>query len=219
MINLEAINTTYYRKDMENMSFVGIHNTKSGLIAFADSKASKILNSGQIIEDKERIKIPKLFKNNQFIFVTHGNNELFSGYKKTNIEDYVEQNLSENIIYKDFFYVLFTLLILDKPEYNNGIYNFIIGSKDQKGYYVRTLKFDVLNEIMEYSQKNYTYQCLYGGDISYVKMYESIPKYFDVPIDEYSKIIKEQVECLVKIFDLDLTYNSVGLPINVKIFQ
>lgn len=35
MINLEAINTTYYRKDMENMSFVGIHNTKSGLIAFA----------------------------------------------------------------------------------------------------------------------------------------------------------------------------------------
>ena len=75
MINLEAINTTYYRKDMENMSFVGIHNTKSGLIAFADSKASKILNSGQIIEDKERIKIPKLFKNNQFIFVTHGNKD------------------------------------------------------------------------------------------------------------------------------------------------
>ena len=28
------------RKDMSNMSFVGLHNTKEGIIGFADSKAT-----------------------------------------------------------------------------------------------------------------------------------------------------------------------------------
>lgn len=219
MFKLVFSNSLPQRKDMTNMSFVGIHNTKEGLIAFADSKSSRVLNTQQIVEDENRGKICKVFKNSNFIFVTHGNNELFSGYKKVNIEDYIKRNLTEDIHYKDFFAELFSLLLLYKPEYNNGIYNFIIGSKDSKGYYIRELKLDISKCAPEYSNKIYEYKSLYGGDKKYVNIYDILPKYFDAPIQEYSNIVKKQIEHLIGIFDEDYKYNSVGLPVTIKIFK
>lgn len=91
------------RKDLENMSFVGLHNTNEGIIGFADSKSSRKNNQNILYEDKARGHIPKLFKNNHFICVTHGNNELFSIINKMNIEDYFSIHLKENQNYEDFF--------------------------------------------------------------------------------------------------------------------
>lgn len=87
--------TNCLRKDIRNMSFVGIHNTDEGLIAFADSKATIKYNiEGKMFsEDVNRGRILKIFKNNQFICVTHGNNELFCSYRKQRIEDYFKKNL------------------------------------------------------------------------------------------------------------------------------
>ena len=62
------------RKDMSNMSFVGLHNTKEGIIGFADSKATITFKDGHHEEDVQRGKIRKIFKNSHFIFVTYGNN-------------------------------------------------------------------------------------------------------------------------------------------------
>lgn len=120
------------RKDMTNMSFVGLHNTKEGIIGFAYSNATIIYNDGHHEEDIKRSKIKKVFKNNKFIFVTYGNNELFSAQFKMKFEDYVEKYLERDRIYKEFFRILFDRLLQSKPEYNNGVYNFIIGSKDEK---------------------------------------------------------------------------------------
>lgn len=66
------------RKDMSNMGFVGIHKTHEGLIAFADSKATREYNDGRKEHEENRGEIQKVFANNRFIVVTYGNNELFS---------------------------------------------------------------------------------------------------------------------------------------------
>lgn len=47
-------------KDMKEMSFVGLHATKSGIIAFADSKASLSYGAG-FIEDKKKVKYRRFF--------------------------------------------------------------------------------------------------------------------------------------------------------------
>ena len=85
-------------KDMKEMSFVGLHATKSGIIAFADSKASLSYGAG-FIEDKKRGQIQKIFYNEKFIFVYHGNNELFKEHIK--IEDYIFRHLSSKVATKE----------------------------------------------------------------------------------------------------------------------
>lgn len=90
--------STTVRKDMDKVSFVGMHNTREGIIAFADSKAFREYK-GEFIEDTERGRIQKVFKNDKFIFVYHGNNELFK--ERMKIEDYITSNLG-SFSYFDF---------------------------------------------------------------------------------------------------------------------
>lgn len=206
------------RKDLSNMSFVGIHNTNEGLIAFADSKATRKFNDGHCEEDIKRGKIRKVFKNNKFICVTHGNNELFSSKNKMNIEDYFNIYLKEEH-YVDFFRRLFTDLLKDSPEYNDGIYNFIIGSKDSQGFYILDLTIDVNNNKINYSEPDYKKKVYYAGDKRYVLMYDIIQKYTNLPIKEYSQTIVRQVNLMVNLFNTEEKYNPVGLPINSEIFQ
>ena len=202
------------------MSFVGIQNTSFGLIAFGDSKASKRYNNGYLEEDVERGKIQKVFKNNKFIVAIHGNNELFSINNKQNIEDYFSQYLSPDISYNDFFNLLFMRLSLDKTEYNDGIYHFIIGAKDSENkYYVCNITIDINKSKLDISDKMYTKGYSIGGDDRYVELFEHIPTYHDIPLNNYANIIKKQIEKIVEIFDEDPHYNSVGLPIQIEVFQ
>lgn len=212
--------STAPRKDMTDMSFVGINNTNEGLIGFADSKASLMHNNGCIEEDMHRGNIHKLFKNDKFIFVTYGNNELFNIAVKENLEDYVMKHLTKDISYEDFFDNMYHNLLRKKPEYNTGIYTFIIGAKDSLNrYYVRRLRFDALKEIYELSKRDYTKNCTFGGDNRYTKIFELIPTYFDYPLEKSVEIIQKQVEKLIEIFDLDARYNPVGMPVVIEVFK
>ena len=211
---------TPIRKDMSNMSFVGILNTSYGLIAFGDSKASKKFNDGHLEEDTKRGKIQKVFKNNRFIVAMHGNNELFSINNKLNIEEYFTQFLSPDISYMDFFNLLYMKLSINKPEYNNGVYNFIVGAKDSNNkYYIRNITININKSEPEQSDKIYTKGYNIGGDERYVELFEHIPTYHDIPLNNYANIIKKQLEKIVEIFDEDPHYNSVGLPIQIEVFQ
>ena len=218
------------KKDCSNMSFVGMHNTKEGIIAFADSKATIQYNNGFETEDTKRGKINKVFKNDKFICVTHGNNELFSSKNKINIEEYFHKELPKNENYEAFFINLYTKLFIDTPEYNDGIYNFIIGSKDcNNRYYIICLKFDVnvtdLKKGIEslknqFSHRDYSFKTYYAGNKSFVDIYDIYPKYNDLNIASYSSQIKESLTLLIKSFNtVNRAYCSVGLPVIVKIFK
>lgn len=206
------------RKDMSDMSFVGLHNTMEGIIGFADSKATKIFNDNHYEEDIQRGKIRKIFINSKFICVTHGNNELFSFNNKISIEDYFIEYLKDET-YTDFFRMLFNRLLKDSPEYNNGVYEFIIGSKDSMGYYIVKLTIDVNNEIMKYSEPDYKKRVYYAGEDKYVRIYDLLKMYIDFPIIRYSQVIEKQVNLMIELFDTEIEYNSVGKPVNVEVFQ
>ena len=60
---------------------------------------------------------------------------------------------------------------------------------------------------------------IYGGDELYLRMYDIIPKYNDMPVEIYASIIKKQIESMVDIFDADVQYNTVGKPIQIEIFK
>lgn len=204
----------------KNMSFVGMHIMNDGIIAFADSKASIKYDNGIIKEDINRGLICKIFKNNKFVFVTYGNNEIFSSENKMNIEDYIEQNLEESMDYEKFFMDLNSAIQNNQAKYNDGEYNFIIGSKNNNKYFLEKCKIKQ-NEPIEFYDKTYEKQIYTGGDIFYTNLYSRQNFYYDVDIDEYAQIIKTFIESLVKAKDsLDkYHYNPVGLPVQIEIFQ
>lgn len=208
--------STTVRKDMDKVSFVGMHNTREGIIAFADSKASREYK-GEFIEDTERGRIQKVFKNDKFIFVYHGNNELFK--ERMKIEDYIISNLG-SFNYFDFFNSLLIRLKMSPPYYNDGIYNFIIGCKDANGlYFIRKVIVDINKNQVQYGDIVYEHRVIYGGDERYRALYDSLPKYNDAPIIDYAKRIQKQIESMVDIFEQDYRYNSVGNPIKIDTFQ
>lgn len=209
------------RKDDKNVSFVGLHNTNQGIIAFADSKATLKFENNVITEDKERGIIPKLFKNNKFIFVTYGSNEIFSEKNITKIEDYIFENLKMDMDYKSFFIKLNSDIQNDWDDYNNGEYNFIIGSKDENGKYYLVRCLIKRGEKISFYDKTYEKNVYYGGDKFYCLAYNAQQHYKNIDIIDYTKMIKEFIENLVKCKDCfsSIEYNSVGLPINTEIFQ
>lgn len=209
------------RKDMNDMSFVGIHNIREGIIAFADSKCTLLFENGRVIEDSNRKEIQKVFKNNQFVFVTYGNNELFSEEYKTNMEDYICKNLLPDMDYESFFKKMDDDIQNNPGKYNNGQYDFIIGTKNKNGkYYILKCTIKV-NERIRFYDKTYEKRYFVGGDKLYRTIYQQHCFYHDVPILKYSLQIKEFVENLVKMENCfsEYYYNSVGLPINIEIFQ
>lgn len=217
------------RKDTDNMSFVGLHITKTGVIAFADSKASISYHNKETHEDTNRKNLQKIFANQEFIMVTWGNNEVFSPKNRTNIEDYINKTLSEHISLTDFFMAFYRAIYIDKATYNNGIYNFLVSSKDSYGYYCSKLTLNVnaptLEEGLQQLRqqllvRHYDYGGWFAGDKWFVGVYEQYPKYYDIPVEEYANKVKVSLTKLVESYEAVFGgYNSVGLPIRVKIFQ
>lgn len=202
-----------------NMSFVGMIICTNGIVAFGDSKASRMYSDGHLEIDTKRGSVPKIFANDTFIFVTHGCNEMFSLHRMENIENYIQSKLEPTITYEEFFRRFYHDLRYDLPEYHSGIYTFIIGSLDEMGYYIRTLCIDILHDRYDLSKKDYRKICYTGGDSRYVKMFEHIPTYYDIPLDDDREILGKQVEKIIEIYDLDKQYNPVGLPVMTRVFK
>lgn len=209
------------RKENDFMSFVSMHLVDDGIIAISDSKASIAYKSGEIREDKRRGKIPKIFSNNKFIFIYHGNNELFSYSNKTTMEDYVENNLKDDIGFEAFFQKMFYELCDSKPEYNDGKYYFIVGGKEDKDrYFILKIHFDIQNNIIQYSSKDYRYTYYSGGYDMVMNIYNQYPFYHDINIFDYAKELKWLLTHIIESVDtISKAYNPVGLPVNVKVFQ
>lgn len=209
------------RKIGEQMSFVGMHIMQDGIIAFADSKATLSFETGRRVEDYKRGPIQKIFKNNQFILATHGNNEIFSEEYKMNIENYINNKMANNVTYEDFIHNFYQDISNCKAEYNDGKYNFIIGSKDKTGKYFLLRCTVQQGEYVQFSSKTFGQSVLYGSEKSFCKMYEVQQFYHDIDIYQYASMIKTFLEKMIEAKDAfsKIEYNPVGLPINIEIFQ
>lgn len=214
------------KKVGKDMSFVGMHIMKDGIIAFADSKATINHENSFKMEDVKRSPIQKIFKNNKFILVTYGNNEIFSSKNKMNIEDYIVNNMTKDVSYEDFIKTFYQKVKKNPPDYNDGIYYFIIGSKDEDGkYYLSNIKIDVNSDVV-FKKDEIPFPLVYkgylvGGDKTYIDIYNLHKFYYDINIKEYSQHIKDVIEKIIQLENCfhEYKYNPVGLPVNVKIFQ
>lgn len=209
------------RKVGKNVSFVGLHNTNEGIIGFADSKATLSFETGKQEEDIARGKILKVFKNNQFIFVTFGNNQIFSEVNKMNIEDYIKANLKDDMDYETFFRELDEKVQEDNADYNDGIYNFIIGSKNKNGKYFLARCLIKQGDRIKYYDKDYGKKVYYGGAEDYCKVYSVQHFYSQIDINKYAIMIKDSIENIIKSKDSfsEIEYNPAGIPVNIAIFQ
>ena len=213
--------TNSIRKVGENMSFVGLHNTREGIIGFADSKATLRFANGVIGEDVQRGKITKIFKNDKFIFVTHGHNEIFSEKNRVNIEDYIAEHLKNGIDYEIFFKSLDEAIQNDKGDYHDGKYAFIIGSKNKNYKYFLLRCFIEYDKRIVFSKKEYGKQVFYGGSEFYCHLYNNQTFYNHIEISKYADMIKNYIETIIDAKDVfsEIEYNDVGKPVNVEIFQ
>lgn len=201
-----------------DMSFVGLHLVDDGIIGFADSKTTRVFDDGSMMEDIKRGRIKKVFKNSKFICVTHGNNELFSTSNQMNIEEYIQEEMKEKT-YREFFDELYDKLLMDMPVVNDGKYNFIIGTKDyDKTYHIIECIIDVDNRDIRY-HKHYEKQAYFAGEKRYVETYKQIYNYPYLDIYEYSKMIEKSVVKMIELFDLFPGYNTVGIPVEMIVYQ
>ena len=214
-----------YRKVADNMSFVGMHITNEGIIAFADSKSSLHYIDGREVEDIQRGPIQKLFKTTNMIIVTHGNNEVFSSENKMNIEDYMNTILTNEIDLEGFVTRFYKDLRDDRPEYNDGIYHFIVGTKENNRYCIYKVVINI-NDDRFLKKKEFLTNTIYkgyvvGGNQKYIDIYNLHTFYHDIEINRYCKDIKRMVENLIILEDTmeDYIYNPVGLPVQIEIFQ
>lgn len=213
------------KKVGKDMSFVGMHITNEGIIAFADSKASLLFEDGRVVEDIKRGKIQKVFKNSNFILVTHGNNEIFSSKDKMNIEDYINNKMTDSMTHEDFINNFYKDVLNNKPEYNDGVYHFIIGTKSNNNQYcIYNINIDIHEDINteKFPMPQPIYQgFVVGGNQTYINTYQAQSFYHDININEYSSHIKKVVERIIQLENCfnKYKYNSVGLPVNIEIFQ
>lgn len=208
------------RKDMSDVSFVGIYNINNGLIAFADSKATLNFSDGHKEKDRKRGEISKIFKNDRFIFVTHGNNTIFPSYREKNIEDWINANLKKKDEIQTFFDRFFKTVKADKATHHDGIYKFYVGSKDSQGYFTQMIDINCSKEEIIISNKDYDKKRIIGGAEKYVNLFLTYTKlYYDKPITDMMQDVRIQVESIIDIFDTQADYNSVGKPVQIEIYQ
>lgn len=205
------------RKDVENMSLVTLICNEEGIAGVADSKATRVYPDGFRKEDKKRGNIRKVFKNDKFIFVTYGNNEILVNGKKVNIEDWILKKLRKDSEPIAFFCELI-YAIRNEPINEDFEYVFFYGAKDNNGYYLANIVVNSSNLAEEFGKKSYGYNMKYGGDSWYVKMIENIDFERDDSIEKIVEKKKTQFDHLIAIYDTFERYNPVGGPIQTEIF-
>lgn len=210
------IETSYMPKgkDMRHMSLVAMKICNDGIVAFADSKASRKDENNNIFEDKMRSKIRKVFRNEHFVVVTSGNNEIVTKDGLTFIESYIIEILPDVTSPQDFAFKFF-----EKIEGDGYQYEFIFGYKNFQNKYA-VQRYVINNQGIFPSKVQNNEQVLYfQGDKRYCDMLKQMrfDKYHT--IEEAEKEIKRLFSYMIHLFNHYDAYNSVGLPIHVEVFK
>lgn len=192
-----------------NMSFVGLIICKDGIVGFGDSKFSILsANSNFTYEDKRRKDNRKIFKNENFILATYGNNIIDNCY----IEELISEHLTTNINPNNFFQKL-------KRRIDNSLtYNFIIGFKENNKY--KTCFVEINKNDLKFNETNII-GCCYGGADHYLKPFNYIASKIDFSksCEEIAPKIQRILNKMNEIYDETDDYNSVGNKFYIEVYK
>lgn len=190
-----------------HMSFVGLQiNPKTRkIIAFADSKSSRLNGAGVMIHDWICPNVNKMFSTDKYIAVAYGANEIqeLSGNKK--LEDLMLDCKDEPL--ENVFVKIQHAMRLSMQK--DSVY-MIYAKKGEIPYHhiVEVNRNHILDEKI-YSKEPFSHV---GGNESYVKLLEHEPTLSDGSMEE----IKALIEKTVAFQDTLKIYNPVGGEIKVQ---
>lgn len=205
------------------MSFVGLLFSKEGIIGFGDSKTS-VSNATGLEEDYQRGHIQKVFTSSKFIVATHGFNQVITSDNKIlNIEDIIYSATHMNNTIDELIEYLKNT-IQDKDITINKSFCFYIGYQHPiHKYAIVRCQINTSSNIPKVSDEVYPtengYTLCYGGDKHYVDMMNAITIDRALPINKMKDVIRDIMEHMMAIYEKTLTYNPVGGPIQIEIFQ
>lgn len=224
---MNVLNITDIRK-VDNMSFCGMFMNKEGILAFADSKATKLNCFGNEIEDKKR-NPQKLFKSSNVILITCGNNYILNNNQETEIEIKLKQIIKD---YDNFVYynnsVSITFLIMEIVKLCRSsifedvqrCYQFVIGYIEDSIYhlcYIKVANNETITQIIPYKNKKSIYY--YVGNEKYINLFKNSLSDNMHSLEEFKTILEQGLTKAIEYFDISLEYNPVGLPINIDVFK
>ena len=209
------IGTSYMpeRKDMNDMGLVAMKICDDGIVAFADSKASRKDNNDTLFEDIDRGKIKKVFKNEHFIVVTSGNNEIIGDKGIQRIEDIMVEIMKSSTTIDEFLNE-FQL----KSKDDNREFNFMFGYKEDGDCFIQRgrVQDKSIHKLKKETNKTLLF---FQGEKRYCDMLSQMNFHKYNTVQKAKKGIKQLMNYMIHLFNHYNEYNSVGLPINVEIFQ
>lgn len=210
------------------MSFVQLCITDHGIVAVADQKSTLVKKDGTQVEDVSRGKVQKIFKNNKFIMVTYGLNEVVEEireeivegdvtiytkrYVKMPIEKWINDNLTDSMSSEEFF-EKFVQLSPTYPHEDDPEYGFIVGVREKTNYTIQRITISADFKDIFYGEKLNAHHSLGGGDKLFAKIYDLNPHYFyDRDIEETASLLVDQCNKLAEYLEsLPTHYNPVGI--------
>lgn len=210
-----AYNNPKQKKNMEDtqMSFVGVNMYNDGLIAFCDSKATKIDALNNPVEDKNRSAKKMLFGKDYILLCFNTNQYFFNenGIETVkNIEDYLEPKVKE-YSYLELLFLLNEEINLNSQNYSNS-YAFLICPQDPQGRCY--LSAEITKGRVNFGKRERKSRYCWGGTGFYHRAARD-------PIAEKVENgyieLREGIRCLYEQAEKYGTYNPVGFPFHFAI--
>lgn len=210
-----SYNCLEQKKNTEDnlLSFVGISMYNNGIIAFCDSKSTRIDGLGNAIEDKGR-NVKKMLFGKDYILLCYNANQYISSENNIelvkNIEDYLALLIKE-YSYLDLLFDFNNMVNLN-PKNKNNKYSFIIGSRDIFGWYYTIA--EVWDGKVTFEKKERESRYAWGGTPLYHQA-ASDPVFFQT--QEGYKELREIIRNLYLQAESIGTYNPAGFPFHFAI--
>ncbi len=215
------------RNDSHDTSFVGIMELDDGMLAFGDTKGTRLLADGTRQQEAGRA-VQKVFRYEDSLLVTHGINEVSFGNGIISMEDYINGCMQRGIPLHHVFEGLKDSTILKQIEEANkgkpddekqrAEYWFITGQIINNK--LVTDMVIVTRKIVSYIKKEEYEKCINNRIDVYADDFPSflanLEKDKCTSIDAVIPRLQEWMEKETANADEMLEYHSVGLPLQIE---
>ena len=221
------------RQEDELMSFTGVMLLDDCIMAFGDSKGTRVDASGNKYEETGRV-VQKVFRYDECLLVTSGLNEVSFNDSTMRIEDYINDCISRHIPLHDMLNMLTssgTLEEADRLNVGGRIvpyeYQFIVGGFDHlhNAPYVTSIHVDadgVKERPRKYKQEGRIIEVHCLADLfheAFLHLLYQLDSQHKTTYNAVRPVLESWMTEETAFADKILDYNSVGLPLQIEILR
>lgn len=218
-------------KNDGSMSFAGIIMMKDGLLAFSDSKGTRMDKYGNRKEDAGR-HVQKVFRYHGTLIVTHGINEIRIKRNDNiiSLEDYINDGIRQK---KDIMTMLDEIGQSSSVQDDGYAYHFIIGGIMLDAYCIEDIVVEkkedgnpvaIIGKLYQSRTDNRKYAYVNNtGAYPYTKNFFNVflngIMNRDIPVTKVSEELSSWMKEEINEIDRTAFYNIAGMPLQIEIIQ